>query len=223
MGAAPPRDLSINEQLLAQATSSPKDHEEEQLMKAPGKVAAAAVTLTMTIAICGAARSARQQTSPESRQSTPKTAHEMDRLRFYLGEWDYIETYPKSAVYPNGGKDTGVYTSKLGPGGNSLVNGFHSQGSVGDFEALLVITWDPTEKVYKEYLFGNDIPGAVIQTGQFEGDALVFRTEFSAAGATLKLRNVTRLVSPGKIVSEEYFTAKDAPETLFVTVEAKKR
>jgi len=27
-----------------------------------------------------------------------------------------------SAFYPNGGKNTGVYTSKLGPGGNSLIN-----------------------------------------------------------------------------------------------------
>jgi hypothetical protein len=39
----------------------------------------------------------------------------------------------------------------------------------------------------------------------------------------VKLRNVTRIVSPGKLVSEEYFTAKDAPEVLFVTVDAKKR
>ncbi len=43
----------------------------------------------------------------------------MEPLKFYLGEWDYTETYPK------GGKNTGVYTSKLGPGGNSLINTFH--------------------------------------------------------------------------------------------------
>jgi hypothetical protein len=42
-------------------------------------------------------------------------------------------------------------------------------------------------------------------------------------GATVKLRNVTRLVSPGQLVSEEYFTTKDAPEVLLVSVEAKKR
>ena len=70
-------------------------------------------------------------------------AAEMDRLKFYLGEWDYTETYPKSAFYPNGGKNTGVYTSKLGPGGNSMVENFHSQGPVGDFEGLIVMTWDP--------------------------------------------------------------------------------
>jgi hypothetical protein len=167
--------------------------------------------------------SARQQKSDEKSAPVSKAAPEMDRLKFYLGEWDYTETYPKSATFPNGGKNTGLYTSNLGPGGNSLINAFHSQGPVGDFEGLLVITWDPKEKSYKAYAFAGEFPGAIVETGQFEGDALVFRTEFSAGGSTVKLRNVTRLVSPGKLVSEEYFTAKDAPETLFVHVDAIKR
>jgi hypothetical protein len=150
-------------------------------------------------------------------------AAEMERLKFYLGEWDYTETYPKSAFYPTGGKNTGVYTSKLGPGGNSMVENFHSQGPVGDFEGLIVMTWDPKEKAYKAYVFGNDFPGALVETGQFEGDALVFRSEFPAEGATLKIRNVTRLAAPGKIESEEYIAMKDAPESLLVRLEAKKR
>ena len=150
-------------------------------------------------------------------------AAEMERLKFYVGEWDYTETYPKSAFYPNGGKNTGVYTSKLGPGGNSLINTFHSQGPVGDFEGLLVMTWDAREKAYKAYVFGNDFPGALVETGQFEGDAIVYRSEFPIEGATLKLRNSTRLVAPGKIESDEFFAMKDAPETLLVHVEAKKR
>jgi hypothetical protein len=133
-----------------------------------------------------------------------------------------LEAHPKSAAYPDGGRNTGIYSSKLGPGGNSLINSFHSQGPVGDFEGLLVMTWDAREKAYKAYVFGNGFPGAIIETGQFEGDALVFRSEFTAGGSPLKLRNVTRLIGPGKLVSEEYFTAKDAPESLFVTVDAKK-
>lgn len=141
----------------------------------------------------------------------------MEKLKFYLGEWNYTGTYP------NGKQNTGVYTSKLGPGGNSLINTFHSQGPVGDFEGLLVITWDPKEKAYKAYVFGNDFPGAVIQTGAFEGDTLVFRSEFTAQGATMKLRNTTRVTEPGKIVSEQYVIVKDTPEKLLVRVEAKKR
>ena len=134
-----------------------------------------------------------------------------------MGEWDYTETYPK------GGKNTGVYTSKLGPGGNSLINTFHSQGPVGDFEGLLVMTWEPKEKAYKMFLFGSDHLGVLVETGQFEGDALVYRSEFSAGGATMKLRNVTRLVAPGKIETEQYAVVNDAPEKLFVHVDATKK
>src|SRR6266478_4286455 len=144
-------------------------------------------------------------------------AAEMERLKFYLGEWDYTETYP------NEEKNTGVYTSKLGPGGNSLINTFHSQGPVGDFEGLIVMTWDAREKAYKAYVFGNGIPGALVETGQFEGDELVYRSEFPVEGATVKLRNVTRVAGPGTLVSEEFMTMKDAPEALFVRVDAKKR
>jgi hypothetical protein len=154
---------------------------------------------------------------------SPKATPEMDRLKFYVGEWDYTETYPKSPMYPNGAKNTGVYTSKLGPGGNSLVNGFHSQGPAGNFEGLLIMTWDAKEKSYKSYVFGDGFPGAVVQTGQFEGDDLVFRSEFTARGSTMKLRNATRMVAPGKMVSEEFTQMKDAPESMFVRVEATKR
>ena len=194
-------------------------------MKKNWKIALVTIALPLTMVICATAWSTHQQKTEAKAapESASKPTPEMDRLKFYLGDWDYTESYPKSAPYPDGGKNTGLYTSKLGPGGNSLTNGFHSQGPVGDFEGLLIMTWDPKEKAYKSYVFGNGFPGAIVETGQFEGDALVFRSELSAGGSTFKLRNVTRLVSPGKLVSEEYFTVKDAPEVLFVTVEAKKR
>jgi hypothetical protein len=155
-----------------------------------------------------------------AQESKPKPAPEMEKLNFYLGEWDYTETYGKG---PNSPKNTGVYTSKLGPGGNSLINTFHSRGPVGDFEGLLVFTWDPMEKAYKVYVFGNNLPGALVETGAFEGDTLVFHSEITAQGATLKLRNTTRVTEPGKMVSEQFMARKDAPETLLVHVEAKKR
>lgn len=182
--------------------------------------------VTISLALSVPLRAALQEKTAEKPVAAPAAkpgAAEMERLKFYLGEWDYTETYPKSAFSPNGGKNTGVYTSKLGPGGNSLINTFHSQGPVGDFEGLLVMTWDAKEKIYKAYVFGNDFPGAVVETGQFEGDALVYRSEFSAGGTTMKLRNVTRLNGSGTLVSEEYMAVKDAPESLLVRVEAKKR
>ena len=156
--------------------------------------------------------------------TAPKPSPEMERLKkFYLGSWDFTETYEKTTFSPQGGSDTGVYTSELGPGGNSIVNRFHSHGAVGDFEGLLVMTWDAKENAYKSYVFGNEFRGCIVQTGQFEGDVLRFSSEFSAEGMKLKLRNVTRVSGPGKIASEEYITAEGSPETLLVRVEAKKR
>jgi hypothetical protein len=153
-----------------------------------------------------------------------KASAEMDRLKkLYLGTWDYAETYEKTAFYPQGGSDTGVYTSELGPGGNSIVNRFHSRGAVGDFEGLLIMTWDPKEKAYKSYVFGNGFPGCVVQTGQFEGDALVFRSDFAAGGVKVKLRNVTRISAVRKIVSEEYIATEGSPEVLMMRVDANKR
>jgi hypothetical protein len=194
------------------------------------KNAAKFCIVTISVALSVPLWAARQEKTAEKQAATPAVAAaakpgaaEMERLRFYLGEWNFTETYPKSAFAPNGGKNTGVYTSKLGPGGNSLINTFHSQGPVGDFEGLIVMTWDAKEKAYKAYLFGNDFPGAVVETGQFEGDALVFRSEFSAGGVTMQLRNVTRVTGPGTLVSEEFMAMKDAPEKLLVRVEAKKR
>src|ERR1700740_2701058 len=184
-----------------------------------------ALALTMLAAAGGMAarqeKTAEKQTGGPTAAAAKPGAAEMERLKFYLGEWDYTETYPKSPFAPSGGKNTGVYSSKLGPGGQSLVNSFHSQGPVGDFEALIVMTWDAREKAYKAYVFGNGIPGAVVETGQFEDDALVYRFEFPVEGGSVKLRNVTRVPGPGTLVSEEFMTMKDAPETLFVRVDAK--
>jgi hypothetical protein len=60
-------------------------------------------------------------------------AVEMEWLKFYLGEWDYTETYPKD------GKNTDVYTSKLGPGGNSLIKYVSLDGADGGFRRVVDI------------------------------------------------------------------------------------
>jgi hypothetical protein len=187
-------------------------------------IMAIAIAMVLSVPLWAALqeKTGEKPATPAAPAAKPGAA-EMERLKFYLGEWDYTETYPKSAFAPNGGKNTGVYTSKLGPGGQSLINSFHSQGPVGDFEGLIVMTWDAREKAYKAYVFGNDFPGAVVETGQFEGDALVYRFEFPAEGGSVKLRNVTKVTGPGTMVSEEFMTMKDAPETMLVHVEAKKR
>jgi hypothetical protein len=85
------------------------------------------------------------------------------------------------------------------------------------------MTWDARERAYKMFVVGSDFPGALAETGQFEGDTLVYRSEFPTEGANVKLRNVTRVTGPGTLVSEQFMTMKDAPERLVVHVDAKMR
>ena len=179
-------------------------------------------TLFCFFALIGMPPTHRDGTTRQAAQQ--KASPEMDRLqKLYLGSWDYTERYSKTPFYPQGGSDAGVYTSEPGPGGNSIVNRFHSHGAVGDFEGLLVITWDSKEKAYKSYVFGNGFPGCIVQTGQFEGDALVFRSDFTAEGVKMTLRNVTRVSAVGKIVSEEYIATEGSTEVLMVRVDATRR
>jgi hypothetical protein len=183
----------------------------------PGTVFMVALVVLLAATLTMGARQDKPAEQSSAAAAARPGAVEMEQLKFYVGEWDYTETYPK------GGKNTGVYPSKLWPGGNSLINTFHSTGPVGDFEGLLTLTWDANEKAYKAYAFGNEFPGAIVETGQFEGDALVYRSELTVGGATMKLRNMTRVAAPGQLVSEEYVAKKDGPEALLVRVDAKKR
>jgi len=44
----------------------------------------------------------------------PTLVEELDRLRFYLGEWSYSETYEKSVLFPTGGQNSGTWTAQVG-------------------------------------------------------------------------------------------------------------
>jgi len=167
------------------------------------------------LAVAGQSPEAKQAQATEVK-ATPGDA-EMKRLGCYIGQWTYTETYPNGAV------NHGVYTSKLGPGGNSLLNTFHSQGPVGDFEGMLIYTWDLAEGKYKAYVFGGDFPGALVETGEFEGEKLVFHGEIGAGAGKVQLRNVTWMASPGRLISEGYMSRAGAPEKLLVRVEASKQ
>jgi len=171
----------------------------------------------MLIATAAFSQDAEKKQSAEKSAPAKPGAAEMKRLGFYAGEWSYTETYRPGVI------NTGVYTSKWGPGDNSLLNTFHSKGPAGDFEGMLVMTWDMAEQKYKMYVFGDGFPGAIVETGGFEGDKLVFRGELPTSGVSIKLRNATWLEASGKLISEQYVSSNGAPEKLLVRVEASRK
>jgi hypothetical protein len=176
---------------------------------------ALAAALALALALTGSGANAADPGAPE-RPKLPLP--EMQRLATrYLGIWRYTERYA------NGVENTGVYTSAPGPGGNSIVNHFHSQGPAGEFEGLLIMTWDAQEKAYKEYVFGENFQGALIETGQWLGDSLTFRASLTFGGGKVALRNTTRFTSDSTITSEQFSSAGGGPEALVVHVEAARK
>lgn len=181
------------------------------------------VTVLFTIGFAGLQRMQAKSAAARPQRSN---APEMERLiKLYRGTWEYTETYSKSPQLPNGGENTGIYTSELGPGGMSIVNRFHSKGPVGDFEGLLVMTWDAKEKAYKVYVFGNESPGALVETGQFEGDTLIFRANFNMGEKSIPIRNETRADAKGVLTSDQFFgtPGPGAKEIPFVHVVATRK
>jgi hypothetical protein len=59
-------------------------------MKKNWRVILASTTLTLTMAVCAAAWSARQQKTAEVAAPASKGVPEMQPMNFYLGERDYL-------------------------------------------------------------------------------------------------------------------------------------
>ncbi len=62
-----------------------------------------------------------------------------------------------------------------------------------------------------------------METSRFEGETLVYHSEFNAGPKKIALRSVTKLSADGKLTSEEYSSADGSPEKLLVRVEAVKK
>jgi hypothetical protein len=136
---------------------------------------------------------------------------ELQRLKFYLGDWDYSEVLPKSALSPNGGRNTGRWTAQMGPQGRSIILAFVSQGSE-PYEGIEVMTWDPEQKVYRDHSLWYNSADHVSYVGHFEGDALVYRSEFERDGKHVKFRMEARPRAGGGFTLDEFESVDGGPE-----------
>ncbi len=148
---------------------------------------------------------------------------EMDRLRFYIGDWTYSEEYPKSDLCPNGGHNTGHWSGQLGPDGLSVINAFASHGGGDNYQGMEVMMWDPKEKKYRDNALWYDSPDRWIFTGHFEGETLVYRGEFDYLGKHVQFRSETRPMAEGGFTLTEFASADGGPEQLMLVGRAERR
>ena len=137
---------------------------------------------------------------------------EIERLKFYIGQWDYSEIYEKSTLFPDGGKNVGSWTTQLGPQGRSIIHAFISHGSGDNYEGIEVMTWDPKEKVCRDHSLWYDSADQWTYVGHFEGDTLVFRGEFDFDGKHVKFHSETRPSVGGGFTIDEFMSVDGGPE-----------
>ena len=80
----------------------------------------------------------------------------MNKLfRVFVGDWTVSETFQRNEFFPRGGERKGEARFTVGTGGTSLIEDYHSNGSAGKLDFLLVIWWVPDARVYKVFTCSN--------------------------------------------------------------------
>lgn len=148
---------------------------------------------------------------------------QIEKLRFLVGDWTYTETYNKSGLYPNGGESTGFYTARIGPGGYSLVDDYHSTGSMGRFEGHDVIAWDPVKRVYMSYLFGSNFAGCYVRTAEWKADQFELVGDAPSGKSAIRYREVIKSTGPSSMTVTEFYRIDGGHEQPMLTVKAVKK
>ena len=135
-----------------------------------------------------------------------------------FGKSGVVSKYEKTPLFPNGGEAKGTYAGKWGPGRFSVVADFGATGGPeGAIQGHEVITWDEKAKAYKQFIFGNNFPGAFQATGRWEGEKLVFEGELEFGGTLMRFRNEATTDADGSVTMRESYSAGDSPRVLMIT------
>jgi len=126
----------------------------------------------------------------------PKPAPEMERLAMLHGRWSVEEKHEPSEMLPQGGTGKGQESVRPGPGRLSLIAEYSSQGPMGEFSGIGLLTWDPAERVYRMHWTDNTGMGVSVMTGKWEGKDLVFTGSDMMAGKKVYSRHAFTELTP---------------------------
>jgi len=96
------------------------------------------------------------------------TSPAMKRLfHAFVGHWRVEETFAQSEFFPKGGSRTGRAHFTIGTSGTSLIEDYHSNGSAGKLDFLMVVWWDSEIQRYRVFTCSNNPKNA----GKLRGTA----------------------------------------------------
>jgi hypothetical protein len=187
------------------------------------KIMTIVVFASALVIVAGAQESSEQKKPATQEMKAPKPGPEMERIKFLIGRWSTDSEYLKTPMIPDGGKSTGWYEARLGPGGFSIIADFEENGPLGPEIGHEVISWDPKQEAYTVVTVGNAFPGAVIGKSRWEGDKLVTTHDFTESGTTMHLRSEYSDIKDHSTRIEEFVQVGDSPAQLLYKSYAEKK
>ena len=178
------------------------------------KIVTIVVFASALVIVAGAQESSEQKKPATQEMKAPKPGPEMERIKFLIGHWNLDSEYEKTPMIPDGGKSTGWYEARLGPGGFSVIADFEENGPLGPEIGHEVISWDPKQEAYTVVTVGNAFPGAVIGKSRWVGDKLVTEHDFTEGGTTMHLRSEYSDIKEHSTRIEEFVQVGDSPVQL---------
>jgi hypothetical protein len=93
----------------------------------------------------------------------------------FVGDWAVRETFQMNEFFPKGGERKGMVRFRVGTGGTSLIEDYHSDGSAGRLDFLLVIWWNAPASTYQVFTCssGSDNAGQLRGSAHWEQATLV--------------------------------------------------
>jgi uncharacterized protein DUF1579 len=126
----------------------------------------------------------------EEAPALPKPAPEMEKLsKLLVGNWTTEEKF-EASDFMTAGTGKGSESTRLGPGGLSLVSDYQSKNVMGEVHGHGMIWWDPKEQVFRNLWCDNIAPSGceLSGPGKWEGDNLVFHDETEMLGRKIVMK-----------------------------------
>jgi hypothetical protein len=123
----------------------------------------------------------------------PTPGSEQQRLKYFVGKWNYEFTM-KASPYGPAGKLTGTDQNEMMSGGFFLVSRSSGKGTFGALKGLAIFGYDSDDSVYTYYSV-NNWGEKEMSTGTVDGDTWTWNADSKMGGKTVKTRFTIKEVS----------------------------
>jgi hypothetical protein len=179
--------------------------------------------IAVAVAICIHATPA-QETGADK---PPKPAPELQTLaRVLVGRWATHEKYEPTFLTPNGGEGRGETIFRLGPGGFTLEEEYHSQTPAGELFGFGIIWWDATKGLQHMWCINIYPTGCEMfppppQPGpQWDGKQLVLHVESDQNGKKEVFHEVIFDINPTSFTQTADVGEAGSPLKRWFTIQA---